>query len=272
MPRVLTRTARRLGAIALAALLLAAMVPVVLAPAGPASTVRDPAHNAPAPNTACSASASATGVWRVKGPCRMEGNRLVYEPAALNRLYLRAIDSARRGEGLGLLRLPLTFSRMDAVEQLAVLTNLERVARGLPALVGTTRTLSFAARQGAEAARDPVLASSDRSWGSVWAGGSDVTVLEAWFGWMYADGWGGPGATFNESCGSPGAPGCWGHRNNLLGDWGVRPAAGISAWRQGGVDSYTMILESGAGLSLSPLLPAGESAIASSSVASLLFS
>jgi hypothetical protein len=33
---------------------------------------------------------------------------------------------------------------------------------------------------------------------------------------MYLEGSGGAGNTFNGDCRSPGAPGCWGHRNNIL--------------------------------------------------------
>ncbi len=51
------------------------------------------------------------------------------------------------------------------------------------------------------------------SWGSIFA--LDYTPLGADFAWMYNDGWGGT----NLDCSTPSAPGCWGHRDNILGNW-----------------------------------------------------
>jgi hypothetical protein len=63
--------------------------------------------------------------------------------------------------------------------------------------------------------------------GGAWAGGS-MNALEADYGWMYDDGWGGPGNTDNIACTSAHAPGCWGHRDELLGsDPGFNPGVGL---------------------------------------------
>ena len=43
----------------------------------------------------------------------------------------------------------------------------------------------------------------------------DYTPLGADFAWMYNDGYGGTNAT----CTSPTDMNCWGHRDNILGDW-----------------------------------------------------
>ncbi len=49
--------------------------------------------------------------------------------------------------------------------------------------------------------------------GSIFA--QDDTPLGADFAWMYDDGYGGT----NRDCTSPTDPGCWGHRDNILGAW-----------------------------------------------------
>ena len=46
---------------------------------------------------------------------------------------------------------------------------------------------------------------------SNWAGGQPNGLI-AYYGWMYDDGYRGP----NIDCPSPGAPGCWGHRHDIL--------------------------------------------------------
>jgi hypothetical protein len=54
--------------------------------------------------------------------------------------------------------------------------------------------------------------------GGTWAGGS-VDAAAAVFGWFYDDGWGGPSGTTNFTCTSSRASGCWGHRDELLGEY-----------------------------------------------------
>ncbi len=56
------------------------------------------------------------------------------------------------------------------------------------------------------------------AFGGAWAGDS-VNPVAALFGWLYDDGWGGSKATWNFDCTSPTAGGCWGHRDELLGEW-----------------------------------------------------
>ena len=49
--------------------------------------------------------------------------------------------------------------------------------------------------------------------GSIFA--QDYTPLGADYAWMYNDGYGGT----NLDCTTPSDPGCWGHRDNILGPW-----------------------------------------------------
>lgn len=56
------------------------------------------------------------------------------------------------------------------------------------------------------------------AFGGAWAGDS-VNAVAALFGWFYDDGWGGSNGTWNFDCSSPTASGCWGHRDELLGEW-----------------------------------------------------
>jgi hypothetical protein len=264
------RSGRFLTAVA-AGLLLAGRVPLApprarpggqQPPAVPIAALRNPTSNAPYPHLGCHGFSLWTPVagWRgeIQGPCVWErtasGPRLRYDPLATERLMLQAIDAARAREGLGPLALPVNFRDLPAPVQLLVLTDRERTSRGLPPVAGTSPSLLAAARAGAAAARDPLLAATATAWGSIWASSSvsNGLVLGAWFGWMYADGWDGA-ATHNLSCTSPRAPGCWGHRDTILGAWGPRPAVGAAASSlDAHTASYTMIFAPGAGHRLEP--------------------
>jgi hypothetical protein len=131
---------------------------------------------------------------------------------------LSAINNARSVEGVAQ---PMTmnvsaFLGLTAPEQLFVITNLERTARGLPAVQAMTAQLDTAAATGAAADGDPSLTgwtlTGNRDvteWSSNWAG--DVSNLGADYFWMYDDG---PG--LNIDCPTAGAAGCWQHRANVL--------------------------------------------------------
>ena len=176
---------------------------------------RHPAANWPSPPLRCTARVlDATALW-VSGPCRWADGRLVPDPQRLDRLFLLAADAARRAEGLGPLALPVAFAHLTPAEQAYVLLDRERRDRGLPGLVAVAPALAAAAAAGARAQADPplpppgwprLLEPPGRLWvAGVWARAG--SVLAAWFGWMYADGWAGP-ATVNVACQGPGAPGC----------------------------------------------------------------
>ena len=158
--------------------------------------------------------------------------------------WVQTYDKARAGEGLGALVLPSNYLSLSVPEQLFVVANLERTARGLPAMVGMTASLDANAQQAAVAEENP----SDAP--SVWAGGN-ATALSAVFAWMYDDGWGGSQQpTLNGDCTGPTAPGCWGHRDNILlvdqpdgesfDEQGVYAGAGYASSANGWTGSYTM--------------------------------
>ena len=134
---------------------------------------------------------------------------------------LAAINSARAAEGVGPMSLPSNWSSLTVPEQVFVASNLERVARGVPALVGMAGPLDSDAQTGANAGGDPALAQSyggitSSASGSIWAGG-ELNPLLADYDWMYGDGYNGGAAGGNIDCTSPKASGCWGHRDIILG-------------------------------------------------------
>lgn len=125
--------------------------------------------------------------------------------------------------------LPANFTSLTGPDQLVILINDERVARGLaPGLVSFShqRLLTAALAAG----RDPVpvrnvpgVTSVDTIWG--WSsidGGSSPTLTAAaleyiMYSWVYHDGWlGSLAATSNIDCTSPIANGCNGHRDAIL--------------------------------------------------------
>ena len=125
---------------------------------------------------------------------------------------LHNINYARSLEGLGPLVLPSDYGSDPVAEQQLVLTDEERGDRGLSEYSGLDATLDAAALAGAQTGTDPTLpAGFEGPGGSIFA--QDDTPLGADFAWMYDDGYGGT----NLDCTSPGAVGCWGHRDNILG-------------------------------------------------------
>jgi hypothetical protein len=132
---------------------------------------------------------------------------------------LGALDHARAEVGLGRYIVPSDFYALTGARQLLILSNLDRLAYGLPAIVGLSPALNAVAASGVTTDADPdpsaLLASLPTfGWSSNWAGGYG-NALEAYYAWMYYDGWGG-GQTSNLDCTSPTASGCWGHREDVL--------------------------------------------------------
>ena len=133
--------------------------------------------------------------------------------------------------------LPTNWYSLSAAQQLFVVANLERTARGLPAYLGINAALSANAQHAAQLNTDPTAAAGfaigldaqgDPGMGGAWAEG--FSVLAADYFWMYDDGWGGSAAaTSNIDCTSPSAAGCWGHRDELLGsDAPYNPGVGLN--------------------------------------------
>jgi hypothetical protein len=111
-------------------------------------------------------------------------------------------------------------------EQIFILVNEERIDRGLPAVSNMTSQLNADAQAGADSSTDPGFPASLNgagavTWGgSIWAGGLS-NMFEADYFWMYSDGWGGLVGTTNVACGVLTPGGCWGHRDNILHEFGA---------------------------------------------------
>ena len=150
---------------------------------------------------------------------------------------LQAINVARADENLSPMALPSNWYSLSTTQQLFVVANLERIARGLPPYLGINAALSANAQRAAQSNADPSVAAGfligndaqgDPGMGGAWAGG--FAVLAADYIWMYDDGWGGSAAaTSNIACTSLSAPGCWAHRDELLGsDAPFNPGVGLT--------------------------------------------
>jgi hypothetical protein len=132
---------------------------------------------------------------------------------------VRALNRAHTVLGIGPYLLPRDFYSLTGSEQLLILCNLDRIAYGLPPVAGLSPVLDAVAANGVSSDADPdpsaLLGSfSSFGWSSNWAGGYG-NALEAYYAWMYYDGWGGR-RTSNLDCTSPTASGCWGHREDVL--------------------------------------------------------
>jgi hypothetical protein len=143
---------------------------------------------------------------------------------------LDAIDYAHKQEGLGIIYLPRNWQSLTPAEQLFVITNLERTARGERPIPGLTASLDQIAETGAAQHTDPVLSPfAIAPVASIWA--ESEGPLASDYEWMYNDGFNGVSDTPNLACQSPTAPGCWGHRNNILAEWSRRLLANMpGAW------------------------------------------
>jgi hypothetical protein len=199
-----------------------------------------PANLAPTPDFMASGTcANLDGAWSCVNPCVSGQLRFptFTESTGCTAYVLSAIDTARASEHVGPMVLPTNWNDLNVTEQLFVLANLERTARGLPPYVGINVRLSNEARTAARHDEDPSLApgftvgvdlQGDYGMGSTWSSGFSVLVAD--YFWMYDDGWGGSHArTFNAACRSAGSPGCWAHRDELLG-YDPRFNPGVGLW------------------------------------------
>ncbi|MGO9853792.1 MAG: hypothetical protein ACLPYY_01945 [Acidimicrobiales bacterium] len=136
---------------------------------------------------------------------------------------MQAIDKARTVlESLA----PVSFNRstfdgLTVPEQMFVIADVERVDRGLPPMTGLTAQLDKGAQTGAVRGTDPGLTAATLvggarivAVGANWAGGT-TNPLGSDYYWMYDDGY----HSANGDCPTPGSPGCWGHRDNILGTY-----------------------------------------------------
>jgi hypothetical protein len=141
------------------------------------------------------------------------------DPACIKRA-LAAIRHARSREHMKkrAMILPRNYSGLTVAEQTFVITDLERVDRGLKPFAGLSATLNKTAKVAATLHLDPTLATASIkslhvvAYGSNWAG--DFGPLSSDYDWMYNDGYGAQG--INLACLTKSSEGCWGHRSNIL--------------------------------------------------------
>ena len=163
-----------------------------------------------------------------------------------------AINNARSLEGVGPMVLPAGFASMSTAEQTFVVSNLERVDRGLQPTDGMVSMLNSLSATAANNDADPSLPNwnpigpfSPNRWGSNWAG--DLNALAADYDWMYDDGWG-PTGSYNLDCTSATDSGCWGHRHNILGLYGgEKLITGVASVVQSQWTSIAQIFVAGSG-------------------------
>ena len=136
---------------------------------------------------------------------------------------LADLNAARAAEGVGAMQLPADFGTLTVAQQLLVLSNLERVDRGLVPVIGLSGPLDQDALTGAQSDADPQPTQfNGNTWTANWEGGYG-SPLEADFVWMYDDGYGSP----NGDCNAPSDLGCWGHRHDIL--WALDSPAVMGA-------------------------------------------
>jgi hypothetical protein len=128
------------------------------------------------------------------------------------------LNAGRRDEHLGPLLLPSNWSRLTVAQQLFVMTDLERTARGLAPDTGLATDWDAAAAAGAQTGRDPTGdGSGAHGFASVWAGGEANPVVTM-VGWIYDDALFPDGSSSNIDCSADATAGCWGHRDAVLHD------------------------------------------------------
>jgi hypothetical protein len=175
------------------------------------STVPNPTRNAvPSPD--------------YNNPCWAGGAAGAANTTACHTQELAAINHQHALEHIKAITLPRTFWSLAPALQVFVITNLERVSRGLKPVVGVNAQMSGWATTATRRSSDVAVGAWDLSngtqlqtFGSVWA--ADLNSLDADFIWMYADGWS-TGGSMNADCTSAKSSGCWGHRQIMLGSYG----------------------------------------------------
>ncbi len=194
-------------------------------------------YNVPAPP-------AANFTFRFPPVCTTKPTGLACEQDAIYQL-----DVARRDLGIPAYRLPEGFPAYPPIEQTFILSNLDRALYGEPLLAGVNDTLDAWSAAVAPWApgTDPYPESSYVDGVQWYAYGGNAAAgfpnaLFAYGAWMYDDGWGGT----NIDCPSPGAPGCWVHRDNVLGNYRVCVNGADDGFCTGGFWAYLADLSYGA--------------------------
>ena len=162
---------------------------------------------------------------------------------------LAAINHARSLEHVRPMILPDNFAKLSYAEQTFVVTDLERVDRGLRPFRGITRKLNQTAKQAAAARVDPAPAYSAvgqfvlLDYQSNWT--SNFGPLAGDYGWMYDDGYG----SYNVDCPTRSAPGCWAHRDIILSSYAGKRTliSGVGSEKSDGLVNIAQLFVAGSG-------------------------
>ena len=198
---------RRAAAFLTLAAFIALVVPMALQAPAPAGAAIVPPQNP---------RANFTPAPGYSGPCGSLSSPNLYCPSGLTLLY-----GDRQAEGLAPMSLPSNWASLTPPEQLFVLTDEERIDRGLAPISGLAANLNAYAQAGANAHTDPPFPHYGSTAGSTVALTSSLGTALAL--WMYDDG---PGGT-NVDCPASGGGGCWGHRDIILGSYAAPSLMGV---------------------------------------------
>lgn len=153
------------------------------------------------------------------------------------------LNQARASLGQPAYSLPSNFVSLSPGEQVLVLTNLDRSLYNLPPITGLTDALDQDAAAAVPNDVDPQPSTSDWYGYTANAAWGNENIVLAYEGWMYDDG---PGSG-NVDCTSSNSSGCWGHRHDILWEFGPGALAmGVAAGTDNsGNPSYTQLLMQG---------------------------
>ncbi len=153
------------------------------------------------------------------------------------------LDQARASLGQPPYSLPPDFASLSPLQEVLILTNEDRILYNLPPMSGLTDALDHDASGGISSDSDPLPSGSDWSGYTSNASWGDANMVAAYEGWMYDDG---PGS-FNVDCNSPVPSGCWGHRHDILWQFGSGTLAlgAATGTDSNGQAAYTMLLMQG---------------------------
>jgi hypothetical protein len=150
------------------------------------------------------------------GPCGSLAAPNPYCPSGLTLIY-----GDRQAEGVSPMSLPTNWNALTPPEQMFVMTNEERIDRGIPPISGLSANLDAYAQAAANSGTDPSFPPYANGGGSTYASTPSVGMALAM--WMYDDG---PGGT-NADCPPSGGGQCWGHRDIILGQYNSPSMMGV---------------------------------------------
>jgi hypothetical protein len=150
-----------------------------------------------------------------------------YQSLTCEEAEVADIDSALASEGLQPLSWSAALYSLSTSEQEFVVTNQERVLRGLAPIAGMDTAADQNALAGAQARNDPQTGSVPGEIAAVGNWAEDYGPLGSDFDWMYNDG---PGS-FNIDCPSGSTSTyCWVHRDQILTNTVSGPFAARSGY------------------------------------------